>query len=66
MARASLRGPQGTRVHSTGTHASRRKFDVTPPPEREELHAPNFDADQEFRQYACISRMMRDNRAAGL
>lgn len=61
MARVPLISKQGTRVHSTGTHTARRKFDVTPQPE-----AKHYTEQADDNLSAMFDSMMRSNRAAGL
>jgi hypothetical protein len=75
MARASLRSKNGERVFSTGTHTARRKFDVTPQPERVLRHVcdgpikccqPDCSVCGTNSITAMFDTMMRANRAAGL
>lgn len=55
--RANLKSREGTRVHSTGTHVTRRKFDVTPQPER--MVARDMDDTSDFR---AMRSLMQGNR----
>lgn len=55
---------RGVRRHSTGTHTTRRSFDVTPTQEPVATTHVDWITDED--DFNSFDRMMRGNRAAGL